>query len=65
MQYGTYVEFLVSMKRIQDFLLAEDINQSIIKKAVEQKSEQEDSKIEKFSFEFKNNSHFYWSLAKE
>jgi len=53
------------MKRIQDFLLAEDINQSIINKNVNQKCEQEDNKIEKFSFEFKNDSHFFWSIAKE
>ena len=53
---GQAIEFLVSMKRIQKFLLLEEINETVVNR-------KEDSKSA-LSVEVKNNSNFLWGIKK-
>jgi len=53
---GQAIEFLVSMKRIQKFLLLEEINETVVNR-------KEDSKSA-LSVEVKNSSNFLWGIKK-
>lgn len=58
---GFAVEFAISMRRIQEFLLLDEINETIVdRSAISSGGPKPD-----LSFEIKPGSNFYWGLKKE
>ena len=57
---GNLIEFIVSMRRIQKFLLVDEMNPTIVDKS--QGDEALDS--EPVSFEIGGHSNFYWGVGK-
>ena len=58
---GFAVEFAISMRRIQEFLLLDEINESI----VDRSNIREGGPKPDISFEIRPGSNFYWGLKKE
>ena len=56
---GELIKFMVSMRRIQKFLLADEINHTVISQTSENK--EKGFLDDRLSFEFKNDGYFYWT----
>lgn len=59
---GFAVEFAISMRRIQEFLLLDEINETIVDRSTIATREQTRGPKPDISFEIRPGSNFYWGI---